>query len=57
MLLRAVDFSYGIPPQLAGQYDGRPPGMLPGRIGDGTLVERTLRLPAVKAAASPPTTR
>jgi hypothetical protein len=34
VLLRAVDFSYGIPPQLAGQYDGRPPGMLPGRIGD-----------------------
>jgi hypothetical protein len=57
VMLRAVDFSYGIPPQLAGQYDGRPPGMLPGRIGDGTLVERTLRLPAVKAAASPPTTR
>ena len=45
VLLRAVDFSYGIPPQLAGQYDGRPPGMLPGRIGDGTLVETTLRLP------------
>src|SRR5665648_796111 len=38
VMLRAVDFSYGIPPQLAGQYDGRPPGMLPGRIGDGTLV-------------------
>jgi hypothetical protein len=57
VLLRAVDFSYGIPPQLAGQYAGRPPGMLPGRIGDGTLVERTLRLPAVTAAAAPPTTR
>jgi len=56
VLLRVVDFSYGIPPQLAGQYDGRPSGMLPGRIGDGTLVERTLRLPAVQAgAASPPT--
>lgn len=54
VLLRAVDFSYGIPPQLAGQYDGRPPGMLPGRIGDGTLVEATLRLPAVPATASPP---
>ena len=52
VLLRAVDFSYGIPPQLAGQYDGRPPGMLPGRIGDGTLVESTLRLPAVPATAS-----
>jgi hypothetical protein len=57
VLLRAVDFSYGIPPQLAGQYAGRPPGMLPGRIGDGTLVERTLRLPAVTAAAAPPITR
>lgn len=54
VLLRAVDFSYGIPPQLAGQYDGRPPGMLPGRIGDGTLVEATLRLPAVPATASSP---
>jgi len=50
VLLRVVDFSYGIPPQLAGQYDARPPGMLPGRIGDGTLVERTLRLPASSAA-------
>ena len=50
VLLRAVDFSYGIPPQLAGQYDGRPPGMLPGRIGDGTLVEATLRLPPSPAA-------
>jgi hypothetical protein len=57
VLLRAVDFSYGIPPQLAGQYAGRPPGMLPGRVGDGTLVERTLRLPAATAAAAPPTTR
>ena len=55
-LLRLVDFSYGIPPQLAGQYGGRPPGMLPGRLGDGTLVERTLRLPAVAAAAAPPAT-
>ncbi len=55
VLLRAVDFSYGIPPQLARQYDGRPSGMLPGRIGDGTLVEQTLRLPALKAAAPPAT--
>jgi hypothetical protein len=55
VLLRAVDFSYGIPPQLAGLYDGRPPGMLPGRIGDGTLVEQTLRLPALEAAAPPAT--
>ncbi|MCX6364724.1 MAG: M20/M25/M40 family metallo-hydrolase [Actinobacteria bacterium] len=55
VLLRAVDFSYGIPPQLVGLYDGHPPGMLPGRIGDGTLVESTLRLrpspPAGAAAA------
>jgi hypothetical protein len=50
VLLRAVDFSYGVPPPLAGRYDGRPPGMLPGRIGDGTLVESTLRLPAVEPA-------
>ena len=57
VLLRAVDFSYGIPPQLAGQYAGRPPGMLPGRIGDGTLVERTLRLPAVTTVASVPAAR
>lgn len=56
VLLRAVDFSYGIPPQLAGQYDGRPPGMLPGRIGDGTLVESTLRLPPMTAPASSPPT-
>jgi hypothetical protein len=49
-LLRVVDFSYGIPSQLAGQYAARPSGMLPGRIGDGTLVERTLRLPVVEAA-------
>ena len=56
VLLRVVDFSYGIPPQLAGQYRGRPPGMLPGRIGDGTLVESTLRLPAVEPAAAPPAT-
>jgi hypothetical protein len=57
VLLRAVDFSYGIPPQLAGQYDQRPPGMLPGHIGDGALAESTLRLPAVKAAAPRPATR
>ena len=50
VLLRAVDFSYGIPPQLAAKYAERPPGMLPGRIGDGTLVERTLRLPPSPAA-------
>jgi hypothetical protein len=31
--------------------------MLPGRIGDGTLVERTLRLPAVEEAAWPPPAR
>jgi hypothetical protein len=52
VLLRVVDFSYGIPPQLVGQYDGRPPGMLPGRLGDGTLVESTVRLPPSPAAAA-----
>ncbi|MCX6374037.1 MAG: M28 family peptidase, partial [Actinobacteria bacterium] len=51
VLLRVVDFSYGIPSQLAGQYGGRPPGMLPGRLGDGTLVESTVRLPPSPAAA------
>ena len=51
VLLRAVDFSYGIPAQLAGQYVARPAGMLPGRIGDGALVESTLRLPPSAAAA------
>ncbi len=54
VLLRAVDFSYGIPPLLVGQYAGRPPGMLPGHIGDGTLVERTLRLPPSPPAAASP---
>jgi hypothetical protein len=53
--LSAVDFSYGVPPQLAGQYAARPPGMLPGRIGDGTLVESALRLPP--SAAVVPRTR
>ena len=52
VLLRAVDFSYGIPPLLAGQFDGRSPGMLPGHIGDGTLVESTLRLPPSPPAAA-----
>jgi hypothetical protein len=46
VLLRAVDFSYGLPAGAAGSYPARPAGMLPGNIGDGTLTETTLRLPA-----------
>jgi hypothetical protein len=52
VLLRAVDFSYGLPRVLAGHYPERPRGMLPGRIGDGTFVESTLRLPSVQEAGS-----
>jgi hypothetical protein len=44
--LALQDFSYGIPPELVARYPARPAGMLPGRIGDGTLVETELRLPA-----------
>jgi hypothetical protein len=46
VLLSAVDFSYGIPRELAGRYEPRPAGMLAGRIGDGTVAENRLRLPA-----------
>jgi hypothetical protein len=46
--LRAVDFSYGLPAGAAGSYPARPPGMLPGRLGDGTLTESMLRLPATQ---------
>ena len=45
VLLRAVDFTYGLPAGAAGQYPARPAGMLPGRIGDGTITEALLRLP------------
>ena len=44
--LRAVDFSYGLPAGAAGSYPARPAGMLPGRLGDGTLTETLVRLPA-----------
>jgi hypothetical protein len=46
VLLRAVDLTYGLPAGAAGQYPARPAGMLPGRLGDGTLTESLLRLPA-----------
>jgi hypothetical protein len=46
VLLRAVDFTYGLPAGAAGSYPARPAGMLPGRLGDGTLTEALLRLPA-----------
>jgi hypothetical protein len=45
VLLRALDFSYGLPAGAAGQYPARPAGMLPGRIGDGTIAGMLLRLP------------
>ena len=45
VLLRAVDLTYGLPAGAAGAYPARPAGMLPGRLGDGTLTETTLRLP------------
>ena len=45
--LRAVDFTYGLPAGAAGSYPARPAGMLPGRLGDGTLTETLVRLPAV----------
>ena len=48
VLLRAVDFTYGLPAGAAGSYPARPAGMLPGRLGDGTLTETTLRLPATQ---------
>jgi hypothetical protein len=38
--LRVVDFSYGVPEELAGRYAARPSGVLPGGIGDGALTER-----------------
>ncbi len=52
VLLRAVDFSYGIPPELAARYPERPADMLAARIGDGTLAEATLRLPAADTPAA-----
>ena len=48
VLLRAVDFTYGLPAGAAGRYPPRPAGMLPGRIGDGTMAETLLRLPATR---------
>jgi hypothetical protein len=44
--LRAVDFTYGLPAGAAGSYPARPAGMLPGRLGDGTLTETLVSLPA-----------
>jgi hypothetical protein len=45
VLLRAMDFSYGLPAGAAGRYPARPAGMLPGRVGDGTITETLLQLP------------
>ena len=43
-----MDFTYGLPAGAAGSYPARPAGMLPGRLGDGTLTETTLNLPATQ---------
>jgi hypothetical protein len=54
VLLRAVDYTYGMPDELAGRYEPRPAGMLPGRLGDGTLAETALRLPETSAGSGAP---
>jgi len=54
VLLRAVDYTYGMPDELAGRYEPRPSGMLPGRLGDGTLTETALRLPGTPGATGAP---
>jgi hypothetical protein len=54
VLLRAVDFTYGLPAAAAASYPPRPAGMLPGHLGDGTLTEALLRLPAARAGAPAP---
>jgi len=51
--LRAVGLAYGLPPALRGAVPPRPAGMLPGRIGDVTLVEAAQRLSAWPAAPRP----
>ena len=51
VLLRAVDFTYGLPAGAAGHYPARPAGMLPGHVGDGTIAETVLRLPGTIAGA------
>jgi hypothetical protein len=54
LALRAVDYSYGLPPAAARGHTPRPPGMLPGWIGDGTLTETSLRLPAAAGGPAAP---
>ena len=48
VLLRAADLSYGLPAGAAGRYPARPAGMLPGRLGDGTIAETLLQLPGAE---------
>jgi hypothetical protein len=52
LTLRAVDYGYGLPPAAARGHTPRPPGILPGWIGDGTLVESSLQLPAAAGAVA-----
>lgn len=47
VLMRAVDLTYGLPAGVLARYPRRPPGMLPGWIGDATIAETSLRLPGV----------
>ena len=54
VLLRAVDYTYGMPNALVGRYKSRPSGMLPGLLGDGTLAETALRLPRTPATTGAP---
>jgi hypothetical protein len=54
LLLRAVDYTYGLPVRLAARYEPRPPGILPGRLGDGTLAETALRLPGTGGEGGAP---
>ena len=48
-----TDYSYGLPPTAARGHTPRPPGMLPGWIGDGTLVERLAAAFRPRPARSP----
>ncbi len=53
VLLEAVDYSYGLPAPAAALYAARPAGILPGRLGDGTLAQTSVRLPRVPPDAAP----
>ena len=52
--LRLMDCSYGLPAAFASYYRARPDSMIPGDIGDATLVATTYELPSPVAPANPP---